>query len=223
MRRRHGSSSTLLRYTPAHPRAGWFVLLGWLIVLLCLGAAARAQPPADDDAWLFGPANEEETREAYVLIDACTRTSRKIADHALVVALLRLETRLGLPAEMRGILPSVWCIESSMRTRSSMGGPIYGDFLHGAPRAYGPLQIHGWMYHWCGGDKGTAQDLLWSARCWVKRMQWFHPKAVERCGPAGAWGISEAMTANPIRYKWRCDARSFHYKVMINGRRQLAD
>lgn len=122
------------------------------------------------------------------------------ADPYVIQQLLEIEEQAGLPSHASNILPSVWCVEASMRNP----GRLRGD--HG--EAWGPMQIHGWLRRLCPGM--DADNTLEAARCYMERIVVVEPKARKRC-PDDSWEVAENITANWPRYKWRCKARSEHW------------
>lgn len=132
-------------------------------------------------------------------LDACPYG--RGADPWAVQQLLEIEEEAGIPARARGILPAVWCVEASMRTSPHLRGDD-GE-------AWGPMQEHGWLRRWCNGT--NADDLYEAARCYMERIVVAEPKARKKC-PEDSWQVAENSVANFPRYKWRCKARSEHWK-----------
>ena len=166
-------------------------------------ASLVAEPPTDT----------ERTAVYKAVADCDWRTSSELVDHWHVLALLRLEPALGIPATERGLLPAVWCIEASMRTEMRGGGLIRGDYRAG--RGYlsqGPFQITDRIAEVCGGDE-ERHNIIWAARCWVANIHRVLPKSKARC-PKRAWVVAEAMVSNPRTYQWRCNASSKHYQLV---------
>lgn len=162
--------------------------------------------------------SDAERAEVYAAIDRCDfRTRWDLVDPWMVLALLRLEHRLLIPEEHKGLLPAVWCIEASMRTESRAGGPILGDYRDGYPISQGPFQIQKWMARDCGGTPEDRHDLLWAARCWVTRIHRVVPKAERYCSKR-VWVVAEAMVSNPRKYRWDCRATSKHYSLLKHNR-----
>jgi hypothetical protein len=130
-----------------------------------------------------------------------------------VLALHRLEEVLGVDEWRPGLLGAVWCVEAGLRTESRKGGPIRGDYREGVAMAHGPLQLWPGTIAACRGSNGAADDIVWSARCWVARVEATIPKASRAC-PDGDWyGVAEAAVSNVRKYQWRCDARSEHWRL----------
>lgn len=158
---------------------------------------------------------DKERAEVYAAIDRCAfRTPAHLVDPWAVLALLRLEQRLLIPPEGRGLLPAAWCIEASMRLEAKRGGPILGDFREGRGHiSHGPFQMSQSMRDWCGGAPGSRHDLIWSARCWVAHIHRVLPKAEKHCRRR-TWVYAEALVANPNSYRGNCAASSKHYKLI---------
>lgn len=156
-----------------------------------------------------------ERLAVYEAVARCSfRTPAMFIDHTAVLALLRLEGRLSIPKDKRGILPAVWCIEASMQREGKKGGPILGDYREGRGHiSHGPFQLSQSLRDWCGGNTGARQDLIWSARCWIAHVHRVLPKATTHC-PERAWVYAEALVSNPNSYRGNCRASSKHYKLI---------
>lgn len=145
-------------------------------------------------------------------------------DPATWVDLAELEAAYDVPGHRRGILAAVWCVES----RWAPPEPVQvGD----GGLAVGPMQIHPPHVARCSPghhDADPRTDLLWSARCWLTRVEQIMAKARYRCPGRQAWDVAEAMLSNPQLYAWKCDARSAHVRLLdqwrlsFDGRRKVA-
>jgi len=183
-------------------------MLALIVLSLSLGA-----PPAPSAAYadlVRDPASPAESARVDAVLDHCPRARRELIDPFAVLALVRLEDQLGVPAEARGLLPAVWCIESAFRPAER----LYGD----VGRALGPAQFHEPHAKTCMGDyrvrgKDWRADFVFSARCWITLVNRNLAKAAERCGSAKAWQVAEAVVSNVVRYGWRCDSRSSHWRL----------
>lgn len=158
---------------------------------------------------------DEERAKVYAAIDRCAfRTPPEKVDPWAVLALLRLEDRLFIPKDARGLLPAVWCIEASMQLKGKKGGRILGDFRDGKGHlSHGPFQVSAPMRDWCGGVEGARHDLLWAARCWVAHIHRVLPKARKHCSTR-TWVYAEALVSNPNSYRGNCKASSKHYALI---------
>lgn len=163
------------------------------------------------------PATQEEREVIYRMTEACTNASHQTTDPYQMLALLRLEEMYGVPTEARGITLGVMCIEVSLREKAASGRSFRGDWENGEARAHGPFQLHGWFRAWCGATPGAADDLLWSAGCYLSRVQDVLPKA---SGCKQPWRVAEAATANYRRYGYRCDSASKHWQVLDASRKK---
>jgi len=225
-----------------HLKKKAFQLLVAVLVVLMSGGAALShprivvgEPPTgwspQGPAWFIAPTRAElisypassaEWRIVYDWIDGCVSQGRvrtDMVDGLDVLGVLRLEGYLGVPPEARGILASVWCMEASMLTTGTRGGPIRGDYSRGIARAHGPAQLWPWFRHWCGlGDRGGADDLFSSLTCyWSRVVDRYHARATSRCSEP--WAVAEALAANGPRYLKRgCDAQSSHWRAMMRWR-----
>jgi hypothetical protein len=179
---------------------------------MCSKEISDGQPYPDFFGVLVNdPATEEERRAIYAVMDACKKSSRRTTDPFQLLALLRAERMYGVPDAARGITLGVLCVEVSLREKSSSGGPFRGDWLNGVARAHGPFQLHDWFRAWCGAAPGSADDLLFSAGCYLARVESVLPK-VKGC--KNPWRVAEAATANYRRYGFRCESKSDHWKVI---------
>lgn len=176
--------------------------------------------PSEEATLLEAPITVEERNEVALQIGRCMRSVGRVADPWQVLALYRLEERLGVPDELRGILGAVWCIEGAMRSESVHGGPIRGDFdERGRAMALGPFQGHGWLWKWCGLDDAGADDLYLAARCYWSRVADRYQALQGRCGKK-TWRVAEALTANGPKYAADgCAAQSGHYQELVGWRR----
>lgn len=130
--------------------------------------------------------------------------------------MLRIEARLGVPEEARGITVAAWCREASYQH-----GPTEGDGGH----AVGPLQLHPIFEARCGRRllvpglttyAGGRSDPLWSAACFIERIKAkLDDPAVERC--PNPFLAAEAWTASWPRYYPSCGP-SQHGEILIRWR-----
>lgn len=193
------------------------------LLFLVVGEVPQPPPPAALRMSAYAelvhePATPEERARVEVVLDRCPRATREHIDPFDVLALVRLEAELGVPNDVRGLLPAVWCVESAFRPAER----LYGD--HGL--ALGPAQFHEQLAKWCMGDyrvhgKDWRGDFVFSARCWVAHVARNVDRARSLCGPAKAWQVAEAAVANPARYGWRCNAASAHWKLADTFRAAL--
>ena len=181
---------------------------GWFIV-----------PTKDELLW--DPASSAEWRVVYDLVEGCIdsgRVSQDMVDPLDVLSVLRLEEYLGVPWEARGILVSVWCMESSMLVVDRKGRPIRGDFKDGIARAHGPAQLWPWFRAWCGlGPNGA--DHLFGALTWYwsRVVDRYVARDAERCPEP--WAVAEALAANGPRYlPVGCSAQSSHWRALMKWR-----
>lgn len=178
---------------------------------MCLPPTAT--PPSHIGVLLQEPPDEEERTSVETQIDRCKRDVKGVADPFLVLAVLRLEDELGVPAEARGILGSVWCMEASMKLEGRDGGPVRGDFHGGTAMAHGPAQLWPWHRDWCGLTDGGADDLLASLTCYWQRVVDRREKRAMNC--KDSWRVGEALAANGPKYKsWGCKAKSSHWREL---------
>jgi hypothetical protein len=182
---------------------------------MCLPKEVWHTPPTLLGVLINKPASARESGLVTAMIDGCKRTTKDVADPFMLLALLRLERMYGLPAKYQGIFAATWCVEAAMRLKKHDGSPVMGDWDPVAKvwRAYGPLQMHEWMWSWCGGSARMAQDdVLWSARCWAEHYNrvW---KYAEGC--SDKFVVAEALVSNFKRYShMKCDARSKHVQEL---------
>jgi hypothetical protein len=169
---------------------------------------------------LADPPTIEERIQVDAIRAACRHDGAHVDPWGLL-ALIRIESDLGVPDHARGLLGAVWCVEAGLRTRSRSGGPVRGDYRDGVAMAHGPLQLWPGTISSCRGRNGAADSLEWSARCWVARIEATLPKAARRCPDADPWGVAEAAIANVRKYQWRCDARSEHWRLMDRARAMM--
>ena len=149
-------------------------------------------------------------------VSSIRQACRHDGDHVDVWALLRLvriEAELGVDEWRPGLLGGVWCIEGGLRTESRGGGPIRGDYRDGVPMAHGPFQLWVSSRVACGAATGASDDLEFSARCWVARIEATLPKARRACPGGNAWMVAEAAVSNVRKYRWDCRRGSAHWRV----------
>ena len=175
------------------------------------------EPKEEPGAWRptpLGALTWEEPSPAerdviYRAVRSCTRASWSNTDPWAALAIHRTEVLAGVPD---GLLLAIWCWEAGMRTTDKLGGAIAGDHEGGKPRAFGPYQMHGWFWAWCGGTSERATDLVWSTNCYVSRLLNQLPKGLRECGAESAWQATEAWVANSPRYMPQgCKAKSKHW------------
>jgi hypothetical protein len=151
-----------------------------------------------------------------VAVDAMRSACHHDGPHTDVFALLalhRLEGILGVDEWRPGLLGAVWCVEGGFRLTTRAGEPIRGDYRDGVPMAHGPMQLWPVTVSACRGREGAADDIVWSARCWVARVLATLPKAARMCPDADAYAVAEAAVSNVRKYAWRCDATSEHWRM----------
>lgn len=170
-----------------------------------------SQPPTVAEL-LAAPETPEEARMVAFQLASCSRRPAKSADPRMVLALWRLEGRLGVPTIARGILGAAWCWETGFSTE-----PPVGD----GGRSHGPFQMMGWFWNWCGhpigsrsGDflhpralKRRTYDVPLAASCFWARVE--HHLADGKC-PGNVWR-AEAMASHGPKYAPQgCKAESLH-------------
>ena len=133
-----------------------------------------------------------------------------------LLALIRLEEVLGVDQWRPGLLPSVYCVEAGWRSEAERGGRILGDYREGRAMAHGPMQLWPTSVAACRGTVDAPHDLVWSARCWVARVEAVVGKARRRCGAkADVWMVAEAAVSNVRKYRWDCRRGSRHWRVAV--------
>lgn len=164
---------------------------------------------------LQDPATELEERTVLAQIAACPRGGvDRVADPFYVLALLRLESDLGVPEEASGILSAVWCIEAAMRLESYDGSDIRGDPRGLKKMAHGPMQLWPRMRSLCGLTDGGADDLFASATCYWQRVAVRQESTSQKC-KNNSWQVAEALVANTPKYARNgCAAESAHWRVL---------
>lgn len=142
---------------------------------------------------------------------------RLVADPFQVLALLRLEQDLGIPADAHGIIVAAWCVETSMKARPGKGKQFLGDFRDGVALASGSFQLHEnvWAIT-CNGTRNAPHDLLWAAGCWWSQVLKAADKArrVSGCAESDLLRVAEAAASNVRRYGWRCNSKSSHWQML---------
>lgn len=176
--------------------------------LMCVAPApVVAPPPTPFGLLILDPATEQERRQVETAITGCAWADPRIADPFVALALLRLEQEADAPF---GLLLSVWCRESSMRTQTRLGKRIRGDWHDGAPDSFGPFQLQRPFIAACGGDTDRADDPVWAANCYLSRVLLRLPGV--DC--PDTWRVAEARVANAPKYLPRgCRAESEHWKI----------
>ena len=140
----------------------------------------------------------------------CKRSVWRVADPVIMLAMLRHESEMGVPAHARGITLATWCIEGALRTQASDGGPIRGDFRDGVAMAHGPFQLWPWQREWCGLADGEADDPLVAASCYWKRVSDRREARALNC--KDSWRVGEALASNGPKYlPHGCAAESAHW------------
>lgn len=164
---------------------------------------------------LQDPATELEERTVLAQITACPRGGvDRVADPFHVLALLRLESDLGVPEEASGILSAVWCIEAAMRLESYDGSDIRGDPRGLKKMAHGPMQLWPRVRSLCGLTDGGADDLFASATCYWQRVAVRQESTSLKC-KSNSWQVAEALVANAPKYAGSgCAAESAHWRVL---------
>lgn len=133
-----------------------------------------------------------------------------------LLALIRLEEVLGVDQWRPGLLTGVFCVEAGFRVETRTGGRILGDWRDGRPMAQGPMQLWPVSRIACRGTVDAPHDLVWSARCWVARVEAVVDKARRRCGDkADVWMVAEAAVSNVRKYRWDCRRGSRHWRVAV--------
>lgn len=166
---------------------------------------------------LAEPPSLVERQAVDAIREACPHDGPHVDVWALL-GLVRLEDDWGVDLWRPGLLGAVWCVEGGLRLESRRGGPIRGDVRDGVPMAHGPMQLWPGTIAACGGVRADADDLWWSARCWVQRVSETQAKALSRCPDADPWGVAEAAVSNVAKYQWRCAARSEHWRLAARAR-----
>jgi hypothetical protein len=162
------------------------------------------------------PPTEAEREHVYRLRAAC-RHDGPHTDVFALLRLVRLEEELGIDRVRPGLLGAVWCVEAGFRLESRRGGPVRGDYRDGVPMAHGPFQLWPTARAACGASGGAADDLEWSARCWVARVLATLPKARRRCPQGNVWMVSEAAVSNVRKYAWDCKRGSEHWRLAVRA------
>lgn len=157
------------------------------------------------------PPSLEERLVVSALREACPHDGPHV-DPWAVLALVRLERVLGVDEWRPGLLAGVWCVEAGFRVETSTGERILGDYRDGRPMAEGPMQLWPVTRSWCGGTRAAPHDLVWSARCWVARVEAVLAKARRKC-PRHPWRTAEAAVSNVRKYGWDCRRGSRHWRV----------
>lgn len=154
-----------------------------------------------------------EERMTIAQLRAACRHDGPHVDPLDLLALIRLEEVLGVDQWRPGLLPSVYCVEAGWRSEASRGGRILGDYRDGRAMAHGPMQL--WPTHRraCAGTVDAAHDLVWSARCWVARVEAVVVKARRHCPSGDVWMVAEAAVSNVRKYRWSCHLGSRHWRV----------
>jgi hypothetical protein len=147
----------------------------------------------------------------------CSRKPEKIADPWMMLAVLRTEKDIGIPAEARGILLASWCVEGALRTVGRDGGSLRGDYRDGEAMAHGPFQLWPWQRQWCGLTDAGADDPVMAARCHAKRIMDRREARALSC--KDSWRVGEALAANGPRYlPAGCAAESAHWRELTRWR-----
>lgn len=191
------------------------------------GMCEQPPPRPPDELWslLEDPATEAERIRVEVVLNGCPKAPREAIDPWRVLALLRLEAALGVPAESSLLLPAILCVESAFVPARD----LYGD----AGKARGPMQLHWAWAAFCmdGRTMRSVRDwrdvmehgdfrgsLAFSARCWIAAIERQLPKAIA-CGER-AFDVAEAIVSwapHPLD----CNARTSHAKLAEQWRRAL--
>lgn len=167
------------------------------------------------------PSIDERYKVDFIL-DNCPGTTRNNIDAYDVLALLRLEERLNVPKEARGILPAVFCIESKLQKADN----LFGD----EGRALGPAQFHIAAFRTCvvSNWKNSKEshiinkydwrrDFLFSARCWITNTMRVLTRIERECPDISdyeKWVVAEANVSNWVRYRHHgCKAKSKHFRL----------
>lgn len=194
------------------------------------GGQCKAEDPAHptpDEVWslLQEPATDAERRDVEVVLDGCPRASRDHIDPWRVLALLRFEDVLGVPAESRLLLAGVACWESAFAPARD----LYGD----RGKARGPFQLHWAWAAYCMDGKTWRTPSEWravmaqgdfrgslafSARCWVAATNRALAKA-EPCGSA-AFVVAEAIVSR-LPHPLDCSAETHHARLARGWRAAL--
>ena len=166
------------------------------------------------------------------ILDNCPNGSRKQIDPYDVLALIRLEEKLGVPKEVKGILPAVFCIESGLKKAD--------DLVGDNGLALGPAQFHVAAFRTCVisnwartnsshiiDNKDWRRDFLFSARCWITNTMRVLKRIEKECPDLdvyGKWQVAEANVANWVRYKnYKCKAKSKHFKLLEVWQQNMID
>lgn len=190
-----------------------FILFVFIILVMPSPVHASGGPPSVEDLAATPPSPEEQ-ETVHAQLAACSRGygGAPSASEEAVLALIRLETMLGVPRQARGLLSAVWCWETAFSTR-----PPVGD----QGRSHGPMQMMGWLWAWCGHPIGWRDGRVLPARrlhaithnvtiaasCFWRRVE--HYLADNACN-RNVWR-AEAMTAHAPKYAPAgCGARSLH-------------
>jgi len=182
--------------------------LGLSLALAVAGQCRLAYP--HETGW------EPPTLSERQRVEAVRRACRHDGPHVdpwAVLRLVRLEETLGVTEWRPGLLGAVWCVEGGLRLEARRGGPLRGDYRDGVPMAHGPFQLWLSSRAACGGSAGAADDLEWSARCWVARVEATLPKARRACPRGNAWMVAEAAVSNVRKYRWDCRRGSEHWRL----------
>jgi hypothetical protein len=179
-----------------------------------------------------GELTDPERNKVQFILDNCPNSNRSKIDPYDVLALVRLEEYFGLPKEIVGILPAVFCIESGLQK----GEDLIGD----EGRALGPAQFHIAAYRTCittswrnpnishiVGKKDWRSDFLFSARCWITNTMRVMKRIERECPDSSLyekWQVAEANVSNWVRYKGHgCKAKSKHFKLLEVWHQSMVD
>lgn len=164
-------------------------------------------PPTMFGLLTYEAITDEERTQVYKQIKLCARYVHTSADPWRVLAIYRFEEDLGVPKHLRGFLGAIVCWETAFKPN-----PRVGD----VGRSFGPLQMMGWLWNWCGGD--PTDDVFDAARCYWSRVEYKRNELGKRC--KRPWVVAEALTANGPRYKHKgCAAESRHHEELARWKR----
>lgn len=192
------------------------------------GGMCEDEPhPTPDEVWslLEAPPTDQERRMVETVLNGCPRAPRESIDPWRVLALLRFEDALGVPASERMILAATVCQESAFQPARD----LYGD----DGRARGPMQLHWAWAAFCMDAKTMRTDGAWralvshgdfrgglafSARCWVAAIN----RALPRAAPCGerAFVVAEAIVSR-APHPLDCAARTSHARLAEEWRASL--
>lgn len=186
-----------------------------IAAIMTVFGASEARDHRPSLAWPIEPATEAERDLINQAVSSCGKAMGR-GDEFSMLALLRMEDASGIvPKNRRGLLLAVWCIESSFGTT---------DLVGDNGRAIGPMQIHPENAAYCVGRRDSwnatsawalkntpRDDLAFSGRCWLERINALLPKATALC-PRSAFDVAEAMLSSN-GYRWGCWAQSSHVKM----------